>query len=177
MNARRRIALLLSLALAAVPLAACGGSQGTAEEGDDPSEATAGMPNPFVDCDSAYAASELAGFDVTFPESVPGHTMRRYQAIEGEMAQCFYFEDDVDDADRVLIRKAADDGSGDISGDYNEYKKTTTVTVGDVKVTEKGDGKTVDVAIWSKDGYLFAIDAQEAGLTAAEIEALVAATF
>ena len=176
MNAQRRIALLLALALAAVPLAACGGSK-EAEPAEPEPAATeqeqpqTGVANPFVDCETAYDAAQLAGFDVNFPESVQGYSERAYRAIEGQMAQCFYIEGE----QRVLVRKAVDDGSGDISGDYGEYSDVATVTVGDVEVTEKGDGELVYVAIWSKGGYLFAIDA-DAGLSATEIESLVHAT-
>ncbi len=182
MNAQRRVALLLSLTLAAVPLAACGGSNGAAEPDPEPAATEqpaeeqggteqTGIANPFVDCETAYDAAQLAGFDVNFPESVQGYSERTYQAVEGQMAQCFYS----DGEQRVLVRKAVDDGSGDISGDYGEYASKTTVTVGDVEVTEKGDGDLVYVAIWAKGGYLFAIDA-DAGLSATEIETLVHAT-
>ena len=77
---------------------------------------------------------------------------------------------------RVLIRKATDDGSGDISGDYTEYPSVVSVSVGDVEVTEKGDGTLVFATIWERDGYLFAIDS-DAGLEPAVVEGLVAATW
>ena len=180
---RDGVAFALALALAAVPLSACGSSASdapsaagnateteaaTGEEGE-----SAYVANPFIDCDSAYAAAQLAGFEVTFPEAVPGYSERLYQAIEGEMAQCLYYEGDFDT--KVLIRKAVDDGTGDVSGDYGEYGQTTSATVGDVDVTERGDDGLVHVAIWVRDGYAFAIDTDE-GLEPEVIEQLVAAT-
>ena len=172
-NRNQIVALSLVLALASPALVACGGGQAAEQEGSGQSEQQqAGVPNPFVDCTSAYEAAQLAGFEVTFPESVPGYSQRLYQAIEGQMAQCFYSEGE----QRVLVRKAVDDGSGDISGDYNEYDEVSKADVEGTEVTEKGTGGLVYCAIWSKDGYLFAIDA-DAGLESDVIESLVAATF
>lgn len=166
----RWMALALAGALAIGPLVACGGSSsGEATTGDTEETETTNVANPFVDCESAYDASQLAGFEVTFPESVPGYSERFYQAIEGELVQCFYSEGE----SRVLIRKAIDDGSGDISGDYNEYGKTSKVSVGDAEVTERGDDGLVYVAIWTRGEYAFAIDADE-GLAPEVIEQLVA---
>ena len=169
---RRWVTLTLAAALVVGSLVACGGSgsdEPAAGEAED--EPSAYVANPFVDCESAYDAAQLAGFDVTFPESVPGYSERFYQAIEGELAQCFYYEGE----SRVLIRKAIDDGTGDISGDYGEYSEIATVGVGDAKVTERGEDGLVHVAIWTRDKYAFAIDADE-GLEPEVIEQLVAAT-
>ena len=171
-NRNQIVALSLVLALAAPALAACGGGQASEQEGSGQSEQQTGVPNPFVDCSSAYEAAQLAGFEVTFPESVPGYSQRLYQAIEGQMVQCIYSEGE----QSVLIRKAVDDGSGDISGDYNEYDEVSTVDVDGSKVTEKGTGGVVHCAIWSQGGYLFAIDA-DAGLESDVIASLVSATF
>ena len=103
----------------AISLGACGGSgtgdapaEGGGEEQQGQGNAT-GMPNPFIDCDSAYDAAQLAGFEVTFPESVPDCSERRYQAVEGQMVQCIY----QGDGQEVLIRKGLDDGTGDLSGE------------------------------------------------------------
>ena len=169
---RRVFLQLMAAVVPVVSLAACGGSP-EENAGDEPqAEPQANMINPFVDCESAYDAAQLAGFDVTFPESVPGYPNRLYQAIEGEMAQCFYYRDD---EVRVLVRKGLDDGSGDISGDYGEDDQVKTVTVGDLKVTEKGTNDLVYATIWTVDEYAFAIDADE-GLAADVVEELVAAT-
>lgn len=168
----RRAFLGLMAAALTMPLAACGQKEETVESEQETTEATTDIANPFVDCASASEAAELAGFEVSFPESVPGYETRQYQAIEGEMAQCFYYHNN---DTSVLIRKAIDDGSGDVSGDYNEYPSETGVLVGPVEVIERGDGELVHVAIWSREGYLFAIDADE-GLAAGVIEELVAAT-
>lgn len=167
----RLMALALAAALAVSPLVGCGGSSsGEAAPAEAGQAEGTGVANPFVDCESAYDAAQLAGFDVTFPESVPGYTERTYQAIEGELVQCLYSEGE----SRVLVRKGVDDGSGDLSGNYNEYAETSTASIGDVEVTERGENGLVFVATWARDGYAFAIDADE-GLDPETVEQLVAA--
>lgn len=165
MNARTTVTLLISATLAIAPLAACG-SSGSSSGGGTQEEQQTGIANPFVDCESAYEAAQLAGFDVTFPESVPGYSERHYQAIEGQMVQCIYSAGD----SKVLIRKAL--GSDDISGDYNEYPNVNTVEIRGIAVVEKGDDKGVHVATWTQDGYAFAIDSDD-GLEVSVIEDLV----
>ncbi|MBP3892771.1 MAG: hypothetical protein J6D34_01880 [Atopobiaceae bacterium] len=185
MNTRTRLVLMLTMALAVAPLAACGSSTSEsndqsqqqpveekapeAEEASAEAEGQTGMANPFVDCSSASEAAQIAGFGVTFPEAVPGYSERVYQAVEGEMIQCFYRQGDVS----VLIRKAK--GSDDVSGDYNEYPQVKTTTVRDAEVTEKGKDDLVYVATWTRDGFSYAIDADE-GLSAEVIEGLAGST-
>ena len=171
LDRRAFVTVLLASAWAPAALAACG-SSATDESAEEEQPNTDGISNPFIDCESAAEVAKIAGFEVTFPEAVPGYSERHYQAIEGAMAQCFYVEGD----QRVLIRKGTDDGSGDLSGDYNEYAQTETVQMGDAQVTLRGEGDLAHVAIWERDGYLFAIDA-DAGLDRATIENLVSATF
>lgn len=167
----RRAFVMAATAAALLPVAlvGCGSSADTSAPSNQEQEPQVNMANPFVDCASAYDAAQLAGFDVTFPESVPGYDERLYQAIEGKMAQCFYSNGDK----RVLVRKAL--GDEDISGDYNTYGQVTTVPIGELEVTEKGDGGLVHVATWSRDGFSFAIDADE-GLEPTVVEWLVTAT-
>ena len=166
----RRACVVVAMAAAVLPAALVGcGSSGASAPSNQGQEAQTNIANPFVDCASAYDAAQLAGFEVTFPESVPGYDQRLYQAIEGKMAQCFYSNGDK----RVLVRKAL--GDEDISGDYNTYSQLNTVPVGELQVTEKGEGGLVHVATWSRDGYSFAIDADE-GLEPTVVEWLVEAT-
>ena len=156
-----------------ISLGACGGSGAgdPVEEGGEGQGNGTGMPNPFVDCDSAYDAAQLAGFEVTFPESVPDCYERQYQAVEGQMVQCIY----QGDSQEVLIRKGLEDGTGDLSGDYNDYPQTESTSVNGTEVTLRGSDDLVHVATWERDGYLFALDA-DTGLERATVENLVSAT-
>ena len=55
---------------------------------------------------------------------------------------------------RASLRKVT--GAAHISGDSTDYAKTETVTVGDITVTEKGDGENVFSAVWTKGDYSYA---------------------
>lgn len=57
----------------------------------------------------------------------------------------------------ITFSKAADDGT-DISGDYTEYNAVSEETIENVSVTIKGDRDKVNLAVFSKDGYAYAID-------------------
>ena len=73
--------------------------------------------------------------------------------------------------DELSIRKAP--GDGDISGDYNDYAQSDTITVSDREVTLKGNDDAVNLAIWAKDRYTYAVSAS-AGLSAEGMSELAA---
>lgn len=56
---------------------------------------------------------------------------------------------------QTLIRKAP--GEEDISGDYNVYDTMTEKTAGKISVTLKGDGDGYVLALWTADGYSYAL--------------------
>ncbi len=129
-----------------------------------------GMPNPFVDCATIADAEKIAGFTVTVPEKMPeGYAQKLIQAVEKEMVQVFYENGEK----KILIRKAK--GSEDISGDYNEYKENSTATVGNLKVSTKGNDGKINVATWVDGEYTYSITANlgEAGLNTATIYDMV----
>lgn len=115
--------------------------------------------SPFIPCDTMEDAAKLAGFDMTLPK-----TPDMLEAWEDTMIQAFYGEDGND----MQIRKAT--GSGDTSGDYNEYAQVETVD----GVTLKGENDAFSLAIWEKDGYTYSISVNEA-LAQADMMALIAA--
>jgi len=73
----------------------------------------------------------------------------------------------------VILRKAA--GSEDISGDYNVYGETKSVGVGDRDVTMKGNGGTVSLALWTEEGYTYAVTS-DAGMSPEAMENIVSQT-
>ena len=55
-----------------------------------------------------------------------------------------------DSGEQMVIRKASGAGeNADISGDYNVYNETSTVTVGEYTVTLKGNDQKVNLATWT----------------------------
>lgn len=110
------------------------------------------IANPFVEHDSLESAALTAGFPLTVPEAPEGYGERLIQVMGASMIQVIFHSGD----DRLFIRKAG--GDGDISGDYNEYDESWTVTVGGAAVRLRGSGGMVSVATWTRDGFTYAVD-------------------
>ena len=111
---------------------------------------TVQIPTLFVDCGGLAEAARLAGFSLSVPEAGP-QVQRTIQVVEGDMIQVL----DHSGAQEIRIRKAP--GAGDISGDYSAYPHQETASVGGSSVTLKGDGDTVSLAVWARDGYACSI--------------------
>ena len=77
-----------------------------------------------------------------------------------------------DEQQQLRIRKAL--SGEDISGDYNVYAETGTLTVGQLEITVNGNDGLVHVATWTDGGYSYAVDAS-AGLSEDALSALIAA--
>ena len=159
----KRLFAVIMMLLTVLSLAACGGST----DSDEPD--VIGMPNPFTDFDTLAEAEKQTGLDITLPDAIGSSDKRIYRAMNDEMLEVIYVNGE-DETGR--IRKAR--GSEDISGDYNEYAETETVSVGGLDVLLKGDAGLVKLAVWTNDGYTYSVSA-EAGLTADEMTALVSA--
>lgn len=158
--------LLPVIVLLFVALTACGTKVEPPESGNTQ------IANPWVDCATLEEAEDLVGFDLTVPDGIDGYPDRLIQAIRQDMIQVFYFSAGTNDEERVdvLIRKAS--GDGDISGDYNEYKEIVVETVGGVDVQLSGNDGLIYNAVWTEDGYSYAILAGE-GLEKGVIEKLI----
>lgn len=124
------------------------------------------IANPWVDC---YASMEdavkIAGFSFEVPKQIEGYPNQVIQAIENDIIQVIYN----DGANSIYIRKGV--GTGDISGDYNEYEQSDEVSIGEYQVTEKGNDGKVSVAIWNDGNYSFCVGTP--GMSAEEIAAII----
>lgn len=159
---KKLFAVILML-LTILSLAACGSST----DSDEPD--IIGMPNPFTDFNTLAEAEKQTGFYITLPDAIGSSNNKIYRAMNDEMLEVIYVNGE-DETGR--IRKAR--GSEDISGDYNEYAETETVSVGGIDVLLKGDAGLVKLAVWTNDGYAYSVSS-EAGMTADEMMALVSA--
>jgi ABC-type oligopeptide transport system substrate-binding subunit len=149
---KKLIALLLCV-LSIASLAACGS---TGKDNSTKPSSSVEIPSPFQDCDTMEDAAAISGFDMTAPENISGYSNRTIQAIENDMIQVIYENDD----DNITIRKAV--GTDDISGDSTEYTEVSDVDIDDLTVTLKGaDGKT-NVAVWTNNGYAYSITSTSA---------------
>lgn len=144
-------------------------SNGTIQiKADRTADSSTEIPSPFQDYETLAAAAQAAGFSLSVPETVSGFQRGGIQVLNNEMIQVFFGSGE----DEILIRKAA--GSEDISGDYNVYAETGTLTAGQLEITVKGNDGLVHVATWTDGGYSYAVDAS-AGLSEDALSALIAA--
>lgn len=142
---------------------------GPAGDSEDTGDAVQ-IPNPWVDCESLEEAGGIAGISIQIPEAVDGYGEPDFRAIDGELLEVLY--PSREDDDRLCVRKAA--GDEDISGDYNSYPQTTTVDVNGQTVTMRGRDDRIMVAIWTGDGYTYAVGTRN-GLGSEEMTALIQA--
>lgn len=126
--------------------------------------------NPFIEVKTLDEASKIAGFTLSAPESFEEYKKIVIQAIENDMIEIIYLDEETD-FEGLRIRKAK--GTDDISGDYNEYKNIEIVKVRDYEVTEKSDGGNIFVATWTDGTYSYAINADRAELSVETIANLI----
>ena len=124
------------------------------------------IANPYLVCGSLQEAAEAAGFSLAAPENIPGYDRVSILAVSRELIEVRYQSGE----DTVSIRKAA--GTGDISGDYNSYAESRSLSVNGMTVAVKGDHSRAYLATWTNDGYTYAISAS-AGLDVESLSGLI----
>lgn len=140
---------IFALAMSAVMLLALGAC-GQAPKSESNSTQLA---NPFTDCETKEAAEELAGFKLELPDEVDGAENRSFRvSAEAKLIEVIYQNGD---KNTVCVRKA--EGSGDISGDFNSYSESDTVTINDIEVSVKGDSGKISLATWTDNGYTYSV--------------------
>jgi hypothetical protein len=116
-----------------------------------------GMPNPLVKYNTLDEARKAVGFNFAVALALPeGYEMKDVMVISNKLAEVFYMKGD----NRILYRTAM--GNDDISGDYIVYDKVKTVTVGNIEVIAKGNGDSINLATWIKEGVSFSLSFGEA---------------
>ena len=128
----------------------------TAQEGQTAQSAS--MPNPFVEAKSIEELATVAGFGISFPESIEGFGEPSYMsAIPQELAQVKYGSGEPS----VLLRKGPAGGTENISGMYVNYGEERTVDMEGTPVKMSGQDGQFLVAVWTRDGYDYAITASD----------------
>lgn len=130
---------------------------------------SAQLPNSFVDCDTAKEAADVSGVTLTVENPITGYHFTGYRASKTGLIEVIYANQLTED-DMLRIRKAP--GEDDISGDYNEYKNVKNVAVNGKTVTMKGNGESVYLATWQKDGNSYAVSSEK-GLTRAKMSNII----
>lgn len=109
------------------------------------------IPNPLVEYKTVDEAKNTLSFDAPVPTFVPdGYKIDYVGTIAGETLQIFY----KNGKNEIVFRAAK--GSDDISGDYNVYKNTKTVSVNGTDAKYRENGETSG-AVWTKDGLTFSV--------------------
>lgn len=149
-------ALVCTLAMSTVSLAACGVST---NPGGSETGGYAQIPNPIHDCNDLSDAEALTGFTMTLPSEVAGYPTQQIQTIESDIIQVVYHSTQPESSelsDRVIIRKGK--GSEDISGDYNTYDTIAIASLASgIDVTLKGNGDKFYLATWNTGDFSYSI--------------------
>jgi len=133
------LAVLIAAALTVPKLV---GRQPAAQGGEQ-------IASPITEYDSAAALSKAVGFEVKDLTTLPfTPSAVHYAAYDGKLAEIDYAGPDGQSA---AYRRA--EGDGDISGDYNAYASTTTLTTSAGTVTLRGSGGTYVLAVWTDGKY------------------------
>lgn len=150
---------------------AAGNASDAEKEADTAAGESVRIGNPFTDVNSVSEAEEMTGFSITVPEAPAEYPDMDVRVMLDSMIEIIFenkareTEDAIEEGYR--IRKEA--GAEDISGDYNEYAEVSTVTVDGREVTMKGNDGTVSLAVWTADGYSYAVGLVDRPVTAEEM--------
>ena len=108
---------------------------------------------------SAGELSAQAGEEITDIESlVKKSTESHYLLYDDGMMEIDYFVDGAN----IYYRKVPEEtvseyASSDISGEFIGYSVVRKKTIGETTVTLKGTEETVNVASWTRDGYVYSL--------------------
>lgn len=162
----------------------------SADSTEEDTSDSIGMPNPFVE-GTLEECEKLAGFNFTVPEHYGDYSERTILAIEGDLIEAIYADQDplegldddalnkldwetIDfDSDSLMIRKVLGTDTADVSGDYNTYTETGSLTINNFEITTRGNDGTISNALWSDGTYTYAVVSSK-GLTTAELTELLA---
>ena len=117
-----------------------------------------GMPSPIREFQTIDEAAKYMDITPQLPKVLPvGYNIESVSTIGKDILQIVYVYKAGEDATRnqavgkrIIYRVA--NATGDISGDYNNYRVTATEKVNGTKITFKGGEKMVYLVGWTKDG-------------------------
>lgn len=118
------------------------------------------LPSPLTEYGTVEEAAKAVDFKVRVPAAFRDMTIESVNVVTGETLQ-------IDYADGVCYRVSGatlrnELGSGDISGDYTEYARVSTVSVSGQSVTVKGDNAGIMLAVWGDDANSFSVSFEKA---------------
>lgn len=111
----------------------------------------------YQEYDSAQALSEKMGYEVSDIQGLPFEPQTViYASIGTDLAQIEYQNGDTS----ACYRKSP--GTEDNSGDYNQYGKSDTVSVGDIQVELRGADDGYVLAVWTDGTYAYSLSLPQA---------------
>lgn len=142
-----------------LPLAAClavvvavGAVTLPHQQGQDQAAGPVLTGSAVVDCSSADKLSEVVHFAVEDLEGLPFQVEQRaYTAYPAELAEITYSGED----QTAVFRKSP--GSGDISGNYEDFETVSEVSVSPYVVTLKGQAGAYRLALWSDGEFAYSL--------------------
>ena len=141
-----------------LPLAAClaivvaVGAVALPQRGQDQAAGPVLTGSAVVDCSSADKLSQVVNFTVEDLEGLPFQVEQRdYTAYQAELAEITYSGED----QTAVFRKSP--GSGDISGNYEDFETVSEVSVSPYTVTLKGQAGTYRLALWSDGEFAYSL--------------------
>lgn len=103
---------------------------------------------------SAQAGEEITDIVSLVKQSTESH----YLLYDDGMMEIDYFVDGANIYYRKVPEKAVSEyASSDISGEFIGYSVVSEKTIGETTVTLKGTEETVNVASWTRDGYVYSL--------------------
>lgn len=166
----KKVLTIVCAGALALMLVGCG-SDKIVDESPDGTQ----VANPFSEYNTVEEAEKAAGFSIEVPDEALGYLNRTIRVLADSsqpMIEVIYYPASEEagqvaqdssgaTTDQVCIRKAV--GTGDISGDYNEYDDVhVEAGTGDApEVTVKGNGTNYYLAVWEKDGYAYSVFASQ----------------
>lgn len=163
--------VLLAVACACVGSYGVAGAQGSFDVPPDPAKPVVaehsapmvGMPSPMHEFSTIDEAAKYMNITPQLPKVLPvGYNVESVSTINKDVLQVVYVYQAGEDATRnqavgkrIIYRVA--NTTGDISGDYNNYRVTATEKVNGTKVTFKGGNYMVYLATWTTDGQSHAL--------------------
>ena len=127
----------------------------------------------WVDLNSYAEAYAVSYFDMEFPEKpLPAYPNDHYRAFKRMFMEVYYTDDAGSEGVR-FTKGYTCNGAEVYDTDGMTFRSTVIETVGDVDVTERGDGEKIAMATWYVGDYSYGIQALEHPLDKDVMEALV----
>lgn len=109
------------------------------------------IPSPLTEHTTIEALKKAVSFNFEVPTAPAGYTISLIQDISGNLAEISFSDS------KNTINYRVSSGSKDNSGNSNVYDSTKVITVNNSQITCKGNGGSISLAVWEKDGLSFSL--------------------